>query len=73
MQRCLEKSIDRWVAAGVACVNFAAQDPGSKAAGGRVGMEGAGSKKFAPVAAALQPGVPLDWTKAARAVARSRL
>ena len=53
------------VVAGEAGVTFAGQDPGSKAAGGRVGMEGAGSKKFAPVAAALQPGVPLGWTQAA--------
>jgi hypothetical protein len=28
-------------------------------------MEGAGTKKFAPVKEALQPGVPLRWTEAA--------
>lgn len=51
----------------------AALDPGSSAVGGRVGMEGAESKRFAPVAAALQPGVPLSWTEAAGSRARPRL
>jgi hypothetical protein len=52
----------------------AASDPDSSAVGGRVGMEGAGNKKFAPVAAALEPGVPLEWTEAAGGgSSRSRL
>ena len=49
----------------------AANDPDSTAVGGRVGMEGGGAKKFAPVAEALQPGVPFEWTTAAGG--RSRL
>lgn len=49
------------------------QDPGSSAVGGRVGMEGAQTKRFAPVAEALQPGVTLKWTKAAGGGRLSRL
>ena len=34
---------------------------------------GLGAKRFAPVAAALEPGVPLDWTEAAAGAAGAKL